>query len=309
MNRHKYDQLEMARIFGEPLDPRKPYPDIVSTVCETDTAEPDEYHYYFDTTLESDTIHTITNSGAVTQVSVLPETPAALTFVDVASPEYYVKITDLASSKERTLSRKVKTIKRALDAYETFAVIETMESACTTSGNFIDRSASSGASTFNYEHLIVMIDGIIDYGSDYTLVAGTLIDRDIKLWDWTDNKYTSLATALDALGIDIIRSNALVTVDSSATRALEGSKAYLVAKDSTMGKPNLFVRKKIDGIDLLGGVIKQDGGAPQRVIFVSPNPITVTGSARYLAVAITGFEEIVAANTNPYAVYRFERIN
>ena len=88
-----------------------------------------------------------------------------------------------------------------------------------------------------------------------------------------------------------------------------GDKAYLVATDSTIGKSKLFVRKKIDGIDLLGGVIKQDGGAPQRIIFVSPNPITVTTVARYLAVAITGFEEIVCANTNPYAVYRFERIN
>lgn len=305
----KFNQLEMAKIFGEPLDPRKPYPEIVSKVCETDTAEPNEYHYYFDTTLESDTIHTITNTGAVTQVNVLPETPTALTFVDVASPEYFVRITDLASAKERTLARKVKTIKRALDAYEVFQVIEAMEAACTTSGNYIDLSASAGSSAFNYEHLITMIDGIIDFGSDYTLLAGTLIDRDIKLWDWTDNKYTSLAAALQALGIDIIRSNALVNIDSSATRALEGAKAYLVATDSTMGKPNLFVRKKIDGIDLLGGVIKQDGGAPQRVIFVSPNPITVTGLARYLAVGITGFEEIVVANTNPYAVFRFERIN
>ncbi len=304
-----YNQLEMAKIFGEPLDPRKPYPNVIEKVCETDTAEPDEYHYYFDVLLESDVIHTITNTGAVTQINILPDTPAALTFIDVASPEYYVKITDLASAKEKTLSRKINTIKRSLDAYETWQVIEAMEAACNTSGNRIDNSASSGASEFNYEHLITMIDGVIDFGGDFTLLAGTLIDRDIKLWDWTDNKYTSLAAALDSLGIDVVRSNALIYVDGSATRALEGDLAYLVATDSEVGKPNLFVRKKINDIDLLGGAIKQDGGAPQRVIFVSPNPITVTGSARYLAVGITGFEEIVVANTNPYAVYKFQRIN
>lgn len=309
MNVNKYNQLEMAKIFGEPLDPRKPYPDIVSEICETDVAEPDEYHYYFDTTLESDVIHTITNTGAVTQVNVLPETPAALNFVDVASPEYYVRITDLASSKERTIGRKVKTIKRSLDAYETFQVIETMQAACNTSGNQIDLSASSGASTFNYEHLIIMMDSVIDFGTDYSLVAGTSIDKDIKLWDWNDNKYTSLAAALQALNVNIIRSNALVTVDASATRALGGTFAYLVAKDTEVGKPNLFVRKKIDAIDLLGGTIEQDGGAPQRIIYVSPNPITVTGSARYLAVGITGFEEIVVANVNPYGCYEFQRIN
>jgi len=196
MSMDKYNQLEMAKIFGEPLDPRKPYPDIVNEVCETDTAEPDEYHYYFDTTLESDTIHTITNTGSVTQVMVLPETPAALTFIDVASPEYYVRITDLASAKERTLARKLKTVKRALDAYETFQVIEAMEAGCTTQGNYIDRSASSGATTFNYDHLIQMIDGIIDYGSEYTLLAGTLIDKDIKLWDWTDSLESDVTVML-----------------------------------------------------------------------------------------------------------------
>ena len=309
MNVNKYDQLEMAKIFGEPLDPRKPYVEIISETCETDVAEANEYQYYFDTTLESDTIHTITNTGAVTQVNVLPETPSALTFIDVASPEYYVKITDLASYKERTIARKVKTIKRSLDAYESFLIIEAMEAACTTSGNAIDRSASSSATTFNYEHLITMIDGVIDFGDNYTLLCGTLIDKDIKLWDWTDNKYTSLTAALQSLGIKIIRSNALVTIDASATRALPGDIAYLVAKDTTMGKPNLFVRKKINDIDLLGGAIKEDGGESQRVVFVSPNPITVTGSARYLAVGITGFEEIVVANTNPYGIYRFSRIN
>jgi len=306
----KFSQLEMARIFGEPLDPRKPYPNIVEETCMTDTASPDEYHYYFDTTLESDTIHTITNTGAITQVNILPETPAALTFVDVASPEYYFKLTDLASSKERTIARKLKTIERALDAYETFQVIECMDAACNTSGNSIDRSASSSATTFNYEHIVTMIDGVIDYSDNYVLVAGTAIDKDIKLWDWNDNKYTSLAAAFKDLGVKVIRSNALVNIDSSTTRALAGSTAFLVGKDQAMGTaPNLFVRKKINEIDLLGGVIKSTGEKPQRLIFVSPNPITVTSTARYLAVAVTGFEEIVVANTNPYAIYRFERIN
>ena len=39
----EYTGLEIAKIFGEPLDPRKPFTDLVSAVCETDTALPDEY--------------------------------------------------------------------------------------------------------------------------------------------------------------------------------------------------------------------------------------------------------------------------
>ncbi len=46
---------------------------------------------------------------------------------------------------------------------------------------------------------------------------------------------------------------------------------------------------------------------PERLIFVSPNPITVTGSARYLAVGVTGYENVVVASTNPYALARFTR--
>ena len=112
-----------------------------------------------------------------------------------------------------------------------------------------------------------------------------------------------------ALNVEIIRSNSLVTVDASATRALAGDEAFLVATDTEMGKPNLFVRKKINDIDLLGGTIKISGDTSERMIYVSPNPITVIGTARYLGVGITGFEEIVVANTNPYGIYRFLRQN
>ena len=32
-----FSPLEVARIIGQPLDPRKPYPQIVEECCETDT--------------------------------------------------------------------------------------------------------------------------------------------------------------------------------------------------------------------------------------------------------------------------------
>ena len=95
----KYTRLELARIFGEPLDPRKPYPNVVDKVCETDTAEPNEYQYFYDTTLESDVIHTITNTGAVTTVNVLPTTPAALTFIAATNPLIQVNIVSISPIK------------------------------------------------------------------------------------------------------------------------------------------------------------------------------------------------------------------
>ena len=50
----KYDHLELARIIGEPRDPRKPYPDLVTAICQIGYADPDEYVYYFDVNQDTD---------------------------------------------------------------------------------------------------------------------------------------------------------------------------------------------------------------------------------------------------------------
>jgi len=300
----KYDHLEIARILGEPLDPRKPYPDLTTAVCEVDTADPDEYVYYFDVLSDTDTIYTTVASG-VTQTSVTPDTPAALTFIDIASPEYYVKITDLATAKERTLARKLKTINRALDAYETYKILDVVNTACVAQGNV--EALTSGTKHFTYENLVDMQDNIIDYGDNFVLVAGTLIDKDIKLWNWKDNKYQSLSDAFRDLGVKVIRVNETVTIDSVSTAALASTNAFLFALNGVSGRPVLFVRKRLNDIDLLGAALSEAGDKPQRLVYVSPNPITLTGVARYLAVGLTGYENIVTAVTNVNAIWKFQR--
>ena len=65
--------------------------------------------------------------------------------------------------------------------------------------------------------------------------------------------------------------------------------------------------KKMDSVKELGGVLYEDGTQPERLVFVSPNPITVTGSARYLAIGVTGYEQYAAATSNIYAVSKFTR--
>lgn len=301
----EYNTLEIARILGEPVDPRKPYPEVLELVCETEIAEPTDYTYYFDVLVETDIVYTITSTGEVTQNNVTPDTPAAMTFADFASPEYYVKITDLASAKERTLARKVKTINRAMNAQEVQKVISLIDAAVPAGNKF---TLASGATRFTYERLVTMIDAITDYADGYVLLAGTVIDKDIKLWDWNDNKYTSLAAALKDLNVTIVRQFGSVTLDGASNPILTSTYAYLVGTSSATGKPLIWVRKKLDDIDLMGGSIKENAEKPQRLIFVSPNPIHATsGTNRYLAVGITGFEEYAAAVVNPYALARFIR--
>jgi hypothetical protein len=301
----KYDHLELARIIGEPRDPRRPYPLLVNQLCEVDSADPNEYVYYYDVLQDTDVVYTITSTGAVTQSNVTPDTPVLLNFVDYASPEYYVKITDLASSKEQVLARKKATIERALNAQENNAIVSLLASASASTGNLND--LRSGEKAFNYQHLIDMIDQVIDYSENYVLVAGTQIDKDIKLWNWTDNKYANLLEAFNDLGISVQRINQTVSLDSVNTNVLASTVAYLVGTQTEQpGKPLLFVRKRMNEIEKLGGIISESGTQAERLVFISPNPVQVS-STRYLAVGMTGFEEIVVAVTNPKAIAKFTR--
>lgn len=310
------DALEVAKIIGEPKDPRKPYPKIIDSICETDTAEPEDYTYYFDALVDTDKIYVITSNGAVTQENVSPDTPSLLSFTDVATPEYYIKLTDYLNRKESIFARKNATINRAMNAYEIYKIITLLAAAASGTGN--QNTLGSGYTRFSYPHLIDMLEEVQDYGDNYKLVIGSQCDKDLKLWDWNDNKYMSLTRAFEDLNIEKTRISLAgsaaqfsVDLDNSggvvATDILGSTKAYLVAADTELGKPLVFVRKKLDSIKQLGGVISEDAPAPERLVFTSPNPVSVTGGSRYLAVSLTGYEQMTAATTNPYAISEFTR--
>jgi hypothetical protein len=296
-------QLEVAKILGEPRDPRKPVSSLVSDICNLDTAMPDEYVYYYDALVETDKVYTLSSTGALTEEAVSPDVPVAFTFVNMSSPQYYVSIPDLANAKENVLGRKVATINRAMNAWEDYYIMTTAQ-ASVQAGNMFD--LTSGSTTFNYKNLTDMLDAVKDYGDNYVLAAGTLIDRDIVQWDWTDNKYQSIKAALGDLNVSIRRVNKSVTVDGSSTSVLASTKAFLFATDTEMGKPMLFVRKRLDTIANLGGLITEKGEMPERLIFTTPNPTNV-GATKYLAYGITGYEQVVMACVNSYALSSFSR--
>ena len=302
---NNYDHLEIARIIGEPKDPRRPYPDLVSAICEVDSADPNEYVYYFDVIFDTDYVISTVATGTTT-TNVTPYTPTLLTFLDIATNEYYIKITDLAISKERVLARKKVTINRSLNAIENQKVVSLLDAAAIARGNLND--LRSGETSFNYRYVVDMIDQIIDYSENYVLVAGTAIDKDIKLMDWKDNKFQSSIEAFKALGIEVVRINEPYTYDASPVTGgvLSANICYLAGVQTEMGKPLLFVRKRMNEIEKLGGVISETGDKAERLVFVSPNPVQVS-TTRYLAVALTGYEQIVAATINSYAISKFTR--
>lgn len=304
----KYSQLEISRIIGQPVDPRKRYADVISAICDTEYADPEEYVFVYDVLQDTDKVYIVTASGEVTQEIVTPDSPAQLSFIDNVSPEYIVKLTDLAKAKEGVIARKNKTINRAMNAYEMQKVIELVTAAAVGEGNQI--TLGSGVTTFNYSHLIEMIEKVVDYGDRYVLVVGSTIDKDIKLWDWTDDKNSSMLEALDRLGVTIVRVNATVNIDDTPTSVLSSTKAYLVATDTEIGRPITFVRKRLDDIAQLGGVLLEgETDKPERLILSSTNPTThVAGNKRYFGVGITGFGEIAAVVRNPKGICEFSRV-
>lgn len=303
----KYNQLELAKILGQPLDPRKPYPNLVEALCETDSADPDEHVYYYDVLKDTDKVYVITSTGEVTPVNVTPDADVEFTFVDTASPEYYVKLTDLAKSKERVLARKKATINRALNAKELHYILSLIIAGCPGGNKF---SLASGEERFNITHLVDMIDVVKDYGDAYVLLVSSVVEKDIILWNWNDNKNIDIFRTFEKLNVKLQRiPNEQVTIDGTPTDLIASNRAYLIstASESSIGrKPLLFVRRRLNDLELLGGVISESGEKPERLIFTSPNPMNV-GGTRYLAVGLTGYEEVVGALVNPYAIAQFTR--
>lgn len=301
--------LEYSKIIGQPLDPRKPHPEIVSVLCNLDTAEPNEYAYYYDALLETEVIHTITSTGEVTQVKVTPDTPTALTFADFSTPEYYMLLKDLASAKEKTLARKKRTITRALDTVEAQSIIALLASATDSTGN--EHGLTSNYTKFRFENLIDMVEDVTDYGGDLHLVGGATIFKDKSLWNYDINKNQSVLEAYKALNIKEIRIPATMTMtkDSASTDVISTNVAYLVATDTSMEKPLLFVRKKIGNIEGLEGIMMDTMDTDrQRMVMISPNPVQLAnGTKRYWAIGIGGWEEYVGACVNMYAISEFSR--
>ena len=208
MTKAGYSQMEVAKILGEPKDPRKPVTDLVAKTCEVDFALPTDHVFYYDVLLETDIIYVVTSTGAITQQNVTADSDVELTFVDIQTPEYFVKLIDLAKAKESVLKRKLKTINRSLNAEENYRVVSAIDTAIQ-SGNAV--TLRSGETKFVYPDLIDMIDNVEDYGSKFVLICSSTIAKDIRLWDYDENKYHSLKDALNIAGHE-----ALVLVTGSS---------------------------------------------------------------------------------------------
>ncbi len=317
LDNYETERKEISRIIGEPKRPDKEMPFFVEKIATFDTAAPNDYVYSFTAATGTEAIYVTTADGKIVQQEVTPNTPTLMSFVDIQSNEFYIKINKLASAKEKAIAVTKVDIARAMDKYECKYVVELMDTAATAQSNLF--TLDSGATRFTYSKAVDMIEAVADYGDGLQLICGSQVYKDIILWDYNDNKYQSLKNALSDAGVEVTRvglkagartfnldddnSGGATSVD-----VLAANSAYMVATDTEMGNPILFVRKEVGAIEGFGNLTTESTNVAQRYIFVSGSPVTVTsGNKRYLAVGFTGMEEFAAACVNPYAIAKFTR--
>ena len=300
---------EIAQVVGEPIDARNYFTDVVNMVSEVRTADPEEYVYYHTARIPTDRIEVVTADAVVTQRTNSLIAPTAFTFIDVASNEEIVKLTDLAKRKENIMARVNESINDGLNTKEINYVVSLLAAAATSSSQTV--TLGSGVTTFQYQHVIQMLQQVNKYGDEYVLLMGTTCYQDYLLWNWTDNKNQDIFAAFRNIGIKPVQVQAWAATDedSGSITQMTATKAYLVAtRTKSAKKPILMVRRKLGDLAGLLGVTSVDGDVPERLVLQSMNPVGAGASnARTLSVALTGFEELVAACVNIYAVSEFTR--
>ena len=293
---------EVAKIVGEPLDPRKLVPDVVKLICDIDTTGVGVDLYSYDVDEDVKEVFVLANNAAtITSQQVSPTSPNSVAFNDIASREYRFHLYDLYRAKYDIVGKKKKAITRSMDAKEIKLVLDVALAAVP------GANAATGVADakFKYPDLIDMIEDVMDYGDRFVLVAGSSPFKDMILWDYDENKYHSLKDALEDLGIERVRVSGTVNTDGGGAEALlDANKVLLVALNSITGKPIKFSRRELPGD--FEGIKEEKDAAKQRVVIISPAIMNV-GSDRLPSVGVVGLESIAIVATNSKCLASFEK--
>ena len=302
--------LEYSRIMGQPVDPVNRFAPLVQKLTNgaarvevVDNAH--DYVYVHSVNKPDYKVTTITADGVLTTISTSLIAPAIVTFTDVTSPEYLIGLMDMARRKEDVIARVKAAIEQSMDAKEIQMLLALLDSAATTVG------LTSGQTRFQMPNLSTMLNNVMDYGTEYKLFANKNIWKDIVDSNFNDNKFVDVYKTLETwkVSFERIPDQTLATNGAGATPLIATDVAYLVAQDSNSSvdkSPLLLLRASLDDINQLGGAILEKGGQPERLILVSPTPTSVS-SQRIANFGCTGIEQIVAINTNSYAISKFSK--
>lgn len=290
--------LEVARVIGEPFDPKKRFMNLADELFTPDTASKGEDVYGWTADELTDYIITMDSTGEITSVKITPGTPSTIVFADFSTKEYYVTIKDLARGKYDVLARRKAVIGRALDKLETYKVIQAIE-AGVPAGNKL--TLASGQTRFKWTDFVDLCDLIADYDDGAALLVGKTIAKDIIRWKYDENKNIDFFPEEDYLKVAkgqigrvghvrviVIRGQAF-DLDAESKDIMPANVAYLVGSRDRLG---IFVRHELEG-----GL---------RLTLPS-SPVMAVGAKRILSYGVIGYELVGLLLKNPKATAKFTR--
>jgi len=293
----KQDYVEIARIIGAPIDPRKGVADVISAVADVEApASPDEYLFYFDVDEDTKYVYALASGGTVTKVDVTVTSATAISFTGIQSPVYLIHIVDLNNAKFDVIGKKKKAITNAMNNREVADVLALLW-AGTPEGNQF--TLDSGDTYLNFPKLLEMLNAISAYGDKYVLITGSTVDDDIILTDYRENKNQSVLAMLDKLNISRIKITGAYN-DGTSKNIFTSTYALLVATSTLAGKPVSFGRKKL----VPGAVISETQNEKLRIMSVVP---AIPRNGEKPSVGVWGYGEFQAVLKNSLAVARFSR--
>lgn len=147
-----------------------------------------------------------------------------------------------------------------------------------------------------------------DYGDNYVALEGVDAKEAIDVYDKTKassfNYNVTLKRQIAEWGIKEMKIFGTVEATASGgsgARLLDKDKMIIVARNSRLakGKPIGFVRRKISPqiAELMGANVD----TAQRALWIGETPVNVAGTDT-LAFSVYGYESIVLAIKNPYAI-------
>lgn len=313
----QYDAKEIAKIIGSPQDPAKDMPYFVDMIAQFDEAAPADQVYTYEAAAGTYSVYTVTSNGAITQTEVTPTSPSLMSFISIQSPRYVVKLIQLTSAKEAVLAKYKRYMQRAMDMKECHYVRTLLDTAATAQSNLF--TLGSGEETLTYPKVVDMVEAIEDYGTTLKLIAGAQPSKDLRKIEYDANKYQSVKQAMADLGVEVVpvklkaaaRTFGLDDDNSGgliSTDVVAANTAYLVATDTFVGAPILFVRKRVGDVEDFNALAGTPAEKAHRYTFIDPTPsITLAGSVEVLGVNTISFGEIAIACICPQAIARFTR--
>jgi len=323
--------LELSKLIGEPINPSLPVPVEISTIADTFEADPGEKVWRFDSyDTDADQILDVETDGRIVPQARTPLSDTQLTFKGLNSMLEYVLVdTVLGSPDTDVLGRKKERIAAGMDKLELRMILNAINDGKTPgmvggTHSLEDSVQSASLATGDdlYDVIIKMKHKVEDYGDDFAFLVGSTIKEKIDTFDkdyvGSFHYNVTLSSKLKELGINVMKIFGTVKwtsystglhnlsaggyADDSAVAALLGStKAILVARNSRIskGKPIVFVRRRINAeiAKLMGAEVDK----AQRALIVNPTPVNL-GGVNTLAYGVYGYESIIWAIVNPYAI-------